>query len=361
MIYRRTAWALTALVAGLAHAEEGIDFKFSGFGTLGAVVTNTDEAQYRASLRQGKGADTSADFGVDSRLGLQANVNFNQMFSAVGQVLVSRRDGQDGPQLEWLFGQARLASWADVRLGRMVLPAFMLSDTRNVGFASHWIHAPHESYATYPPTSFDGVQASFRTEWQGFKLSAQPSYGKTESKLFFGLPGKSTLEYDSITALALTAEYGDWLLRYGVVGGRKPTLTNSVMTISAGGNMDRFTDLGVQYDNGSLLFLAQYTTRRQSSGVFDSNGLYASLGYRIDNWTPYITAAKFENKGAAYDNHADDSTYSAGVRWDFMKNVALKYQYDATTPSFHFVNGSDAFKAANARVNVHSVALDFVF
>jgi len=362
MNIRYTTLVAILLAASAAHADEGLDYKFSGFGTVGAVRTNTDEGEYRSGLRQGNGAKKSLDFGVVSRVGLQGNVQFNSTFSAVGQVLTSHRDGQDGPQVEWLFGQAKLASWADVRLGRMVLPVFMQSDTRNVGFASHWIHAPHEVYDTYPPTSFDGIQAVLRAQWGGINFTAQPSWGKTESSLYYALlPGRSKLKYSHLSGLYLSAVSGDWTVRYGTVIGKDATFVNPVMTVAAGGDHDRFSGVGLQYDNGSLLFLSEYTTRRQSTGMFDSNGYYVSVGYRIDAWLPYVSTGKFDPKGFGWGGAAKDSTESAGLRWDAMKNIAVKYQYESTTPNFQFANGTAAFVAANNRVRVHSVAVDFVF
>jgi hypothetical protein len=97
-----------------AQADDGVSWKFSGFGTIGAVVTDTDQAEFRSSMRQPRGATKSSpDLGVDSRLGLQGNVKFNDTFSAVGQVLTSRRDGTDAPEIEWLL--AAVTPWLDVR------------------------------------------------------------------------------------------------------------------------------------------------------------------------------------------------------------------------------------------------------
>jgi hypothetical protein len=363
MKHRRAALALILASAGTAHADDGVKFTYNGFGTVGAVKTNTDDAEYRSSLRQEKGADTSADIGVVSRLGLQGNVQFSPMFSAVGQIIVSRRDGHEGPQLEWLFGQARLAPWVDLRVGRMVLPAFMVSDTRNVGFASHWIHAPHEVYDTYPPTAFDGAQAVFRKEWGGVNFVVQPSYGQTESGLFYLLPGKSELKYKNFAGINLSAEMGNWKVRYGLVDGHNPQFVNDNLPapLAAAGNHDKFTGFGVQYDDGALLVMAEYITRRQSLGIFDSKGGYATAGYRFGAWMPYIVYSEVKPEGPAYLSNAKDSTRSAGLRWDVIENVAIKYQFESSTPGFQFTKGSPTFEAENKRVSVHSLAVDFVF
>lgn len=59
-------------------------WRFSAYGTLGAVATDTDRVQYRASVRQSHGADKTVDFGVDSRIGAQVDYRLNSVLSAVG-------------------------------------------------------------------------------------------------------------------------------------------------------------------------------------------------------------------------------------------------------------------------------------
>jgi hypothetical protein len=88
-----------------------------------------------------------------------------------------------------------------------------------------------------------------------------------------------------------------------------------------------------------------------------SNLWYVTAGYRIAAFTPYLTVAQIK---------AEQDSVSAGVRWDFKKNVALKTQYD------HLRIGSDSGNTGRlknvqsdyqpgGKVNVFSLAVDFVF
>jgi len=354
--YYSAAMAVAMLAAGSAKAEEGVEYNFSGFGTIGAVRSNTDDAQYRTGARQNKGAGKAWDLGVESRLGLQGNVQFNSMFSAVGQVLVSRRDGDE---VEWLFGQAHLSQSFDLRLGRMVLPAFMLSDTRNVGFASHWINAPHEVYDLYPLTSFDGLQAVYRTDWNGVNLTVQPSVGGSDATIYSSLPGAQKLKFDHLTGVNLSAEYSDWTVRYGTVVARNAKLETAVGNQST--DKDKFNSFGVQYDNGSLLVLSEFVTRRQSDSARDSDSYYVSTGYRFGPWLPYVSFSKYKPKGTSNSTAANDSTRSIGVRWDAAKNVAVKAQFESSTPNTQFIKVLPAVAASNDKIKVFSLAADFVF
>ena len=116
----------------------------------------------------------------------------------------------------------------------------------------------------------------------------------------------------------------------------------------------------------------------------DSKSWYVTGGYRFGSLTPYATYANTKSQMARESgiplaaaaplnaglnqlvsnqfNGAQNSV-SAGLRWDFMKNVALKGQYD------HINLGAGSSGRLSARpgftpgghVNLFSAALDFVF
>lgn len=360
----RLAVPALALVGALgtdcARAEDGMNWKFSGFGTVGAVTTRTGEAQFRSSPRQSHGAGRSPDLGVDSRLGLQGQVDLDDTFSAVGQLLTSRRDGHETPQVEWLFAQAGVTSWLDVRAGRMVLPVFMISDSRNVGYGAHWARAPGEVYGLYAASSFDGVQAQVRTDWAGTHFVLQASTGKSKADLFlFG--GELTVDFKTLHSLNLVVERGDWTLRVGDTVAPDSELKNSPVPVPP--VTDRFSGVGLAYDNGKLLLQAEYVARRQGgSGPFDSNSYYATAGYRLGAWMPYATFSRYEPRGSLLTGQPRTRTLAAGVRWDAFHNVALKAQVEsAQYNSFNFVNESAAFAASASKANVLTLLADFVF
>ncbi|MBC7681438.1 MAG: hypothetical protein H7172_03815, partial [Ferruginibacter sp.] len=331
-------------------------WKFSGFGTLGAVVSSTDQAEFRSSLRQSRGADESGDLGVDSRLGLQANFKLNETFSAVAQVLTSRRDGSDKPVVEWLFGQAAVTPWLDLRAGRMVLPVFLFSDTRSVGYAQHWVRAPQEAYSAYPPSSFDGGMVQLHSSVGDVNMNLQVSAGQAAAKLFVS-NREATLTYDKLYSVNLTAERGDWTARIGRTQSPKVDIANLGPLPPSD---DVFSGAGLQYDNGKLLVVSEYLTRRNSAKTLDSNGYYASAGYRFGSVMPYLTSSHTEAKGLR-NAGTSGSTQAVGVRWDALKNVALKTQLERLKPTTQDVHATPAFSTTKPKFNVLSVTADFVF
>lgn len=349
--------------AAMAATQIGEHVAVSGFGTVGAMVTDNDGAQYRSDIRQSRGADESVDFGVDSRLGLQANVTFNDTFSAVGQLLTSRRDS-DRPVVEWLYAQANLPAGFSLQLGRMVLPTFMVSDSRAVGYASHWLRAPQEIYAQYPGSWFDGGQLQYKATLGPVNLTAQLAAGQSEVDASV-LDTDVTLDFENQLAVNLLLETGDWLFRLG-----RAQADVALSGIPLPELEDIFTGAGFQYDNGTLLVMGEYATRRQSGaapfrseGPFDSDSWYLSSGWRFGAWMPYVTYSRLSPKGPIFGGDADDETTAIGVRWDAMNDVAVKAQYQWIDAGLRtsYVNASPAFAANRPTVEALSVAVDFIF
>ena len=118
----------------------------------------------------------------------------------------------------------------------------------------------------------------------------------------------------------------------------------------------------------------------------------STLGYRVGNLAPYVTYAQVASNGPTRDpglnlaslppEAAPAATYlngqlngllstiaiqqttSAGARWDFLPNRALKVQYDRLLPqrgsSGTLINVQRGFESGHA-VHVLSAVLDVVF
>jgi len=157
--------ALAACVALATAANAEPTFSFSGYGTLGVVHSDNDQADYLADVFKpnGPGATRSWSPDVDSRLGAQVSATFTPSLSAVIQVLAQQRyDNSYTPVVEWANVKWAITPDASVRLGRMVLPVFMVTDSRRVGYSNPWVRPPVEVYSLVPVTSHDGIDGSFR-------------------------------------------------------------------------------------------------------------------------------------------------------------------------------------------------------
>jgi len=348
-----------AFATGVARAA-GPDFQFSGFGTLAATYADTDLAEFRTSWQQARGSRQRVDWGVDSRLGAQFDASFGDTFSASGQALAQRLGQHEELAVEWLYGQAQLGPDTLLRVGRVVLTPFMLSDVRKVGYAQHWARTPYEVYLTLPPA--DGAQLLYRTSWEGFKFSVQPTAGRGEADMYydfgpFGVQPAHT-SFHRIYALNLMVERGSWTVRLG------HTVSHATIEWPFGPAEPlryTFTSLGVQYDDGSLLAMAEMMRGKTDSGRYDIGGESLSTGYRFGAWMPYATHAQLKNTGSATRDVPVSRTTALGLRWDLRKDVALKFEAERSRLSgqqFIAVTlGTDLARY----VRVYTLALDFVF
>lgn len=360
-----------ALAISSSHVLAAPDFRVSGFGTLGYVTTDTDNAEYRSSLRQHKGAtDSNGDWGVDSRLGLQANSTINDTFSAVAQGFISRRDGDSSPDIEWLFLQADIFEGTSLRAGRMLVPTFLLSDFRHVGYAQHWLRSPVEVYGTFLNTSFDGLQGVSRFSLGDFNATAQLSGGQaTGNKKYFAIGPdffETDEDSDSIYSASFSLQQGDWTGRVGYTHMRDVEIISSGRTINSGN--DDFFSAGLQYDNGSLLAMSEHIWRRWDSdgaedGALDSEAFYLTAGYRFGDVMPYITYSEFSPKGDGYPSSLDTrKTTAIGARWDVVRNLAVKAQVEEISGGVgdQFIANTE-HQLRQPTTQAYSIALDFIF
>ncbi|MBT9493447.1 MAG: hypothetical protein IV107_14135 [Paucibacter sp.] len=398
---------LALAVLGFAvHAQETAKadsmFTLSGFGTVGAVGTDTNEARYVVS-GQPRGATKSWSGDVDTKLGVQVNAKLNKMFSATMQVL-SKQDGDGSyqPAVEWAFAKAQFSPSLSVRLGRMGAPFFAVSDFRDVGYANTWLRPPQDVYGQVPISHFDGGDASYQTNLGSATVNLQLYAGKSKS-VFEGVD----LSMDSMVGFNASVELdGGITLRAGYVDAKLTVESVSLKQLvtalravplasvqSVGNQMDAtdkkatFTGFGITLDRDNWLAMAEYTMRRTESYVPDTDGWYVTLGYRLGKFTPYVTISDLSQKSSNVDNTIplglspqlnglkalvdatlrsqsnEQKTNAVGVRWDAYRNVAVKGQFEQikTDGPGLFASPSAAFTAGKNTVQVYSVAVDFVF
>jgi hypothetical protein len=403
-----------SFVAPCAFAQDGSSVRISGFGTGALTWTNTDKAEF-ARPNQASGATKDVTTGVDSNLGLQADYPINSWLSVTGQGLV-RKDAQDdfGAELSWAFAKAKVSDDVSIRVGRMGLPAFMISDYRNVGYANTMLRPPAEVYSQMVFNTVDGADVTWQHSDGATTYTAQFAVGKTEADIIGGL----RMDARRVTALNLVAEHGPLTVRFGRVDGRLTlrnatslaTLVNSLNAVAAGYHIPQaaqvatdidvrnkkasFTSLGAALDWNDIVVQSEYAKRKTDSYVNDTTSWYVMGGYRIGKFLPYYSHAKLTIDGNV-DNHmpascpagypaactptvaalngivsslrytgvsqGEQQTDTIGMRWDFYRSLALKAQFDRVRPtraSGLLINAQPGFRGP---VTVGAVALDFVF
>ena len=400
------------LAAPLAQAQWEPRFSFSGYGTLGVVHSNYDQADYLvdAFKPDGPGHTRAWSADVDSRLAAQASAAFGNRLSAVVQVIVQQRhDDTYKPTVEWANLKYQVTPDLSIRVGRVVLPIFMVTESRRVGYANPWVRPPVEVYSLVPVTTIEGVDVSWRLNVAGITHTVGANGGRANAKF----PSSSGVEASEanvrdIFALAYTAESGPLTVRanYGratlTIGSYDP-LFDAFRLFGPMGEAiadryhvrDRkvdFIGFGASYDPGPWFATAEWASFETHSLLSDRSGWYVSGGARVGKFTPYATYARIRVDSNKSDpgldlallppearplaaqanfvlnqqlvNFPEQDTISLGVRWDFAKNAALKLQVDrvnvAAGSKGTFGNIQPGFEPGKT-VRVVSAAVDFVF
>lgn len=419
---------LVAAAAGAAASraqEPAKMFSLRGFATFGAVAADVRLADYVGTAFQPDGAgfngERSAD--IDSKVGVQVDARFSDRWSAVVQVVAQHRfDGSYTPQIEWANLKFQATPDLSLRIGRTVADQFMFSDARLVSYIIPWVRPPQEVYGMMPLTNKDGVDIEYRFGDGALRDTVRASFGQTTLEV----PGRTEdgqVDGRDFFDLNNTLAYGPLSLRVGYSSARgnyrSADLTelfggftsfgqavSAIPGLGATGArafelVERYqlTDFpfslvtaGASYDREAWLFMAEWASVDSSALVLDATAWYATGGYRIGQFTPYLTYAQLRTErpneggiptaglppplaqaaaalnaglGAALTNAASEQdSLALGIRWDWRSNAAFKIQYDRIElgqgSSGRLVNVQPGF-AMGSTVGVFSSSIDFVF
>ncbi|MBA5604261.1 porin [Duganella sp. FT3S] len=388
---------------GSAHAgamDDG-NLTIGGFGTLGVAKTNTDKAQF-SRYNQYEGVADQARIGLDTNLGLQASYKVNDDLSGTVQVLTRKNTSPTfTTDLTWAFLKYKISDELNVRVGRVVLPTFLISDYQNVGYANTMMRPPVEMYDQDPIESADGADFNYQHAFGDTNFTAQGVAGVSRGKLVAA--GTSTVgTYRApVMGLSLAIEHGPVTLRVAHLEAKMSsndvtplmqlqatlsTLGFPTLARDIGVNNSKkvtFTEVGMTLDWNNVVGQAEYGMRRAKDPIYvpDNNAWYAMLGYRMGKVLPYYSHAAvtqhgrsvtlpagFPAAGALFNvvngllTASEQSTDLVGVRWDFAKNVAMKFQLDRVKPKTKtgtLINGPAT--GLKDTVNVVAASLDFVF
>jgi hypothetical protein len=392
--------------AALAQADDTVSrpsWSLRGFGSAGIAYSAHADADYNSSVLKGNGVGYSGRWSpnVDSRLGAQLGVKFDQRWSAVLQVISEQRfDSHYRPIVEWANVKYQATPDLALRFGRIAVPMFLAADYRKVGYAYQTLRTPVEVYGAIPFSNSDGVDATYRWHSDGIKNVTQLFAGRTTMTL----PGAArqlagfshTVESGATTARVsmlttdltfnVAAPFFDRLRQFGPQGARLADYYEVEHKRTTA------LSIGASYDPGSWFAMGEMGRMKSPSFLGDTIGLSASAGVRFGDVTPYVAYARVRSNSATTDPGLDlaamspaaaadgaamngylswllttipvQRTISIGARWDFITDVALTVHVDRVTPlggsRGTFINVQPGF-CSGRPVTVASAVLDFVF
>jgi predicted porin len=190
----------------------------------------------------------------------------------------------------------------------------------------------------------------------------------------------STYYYDALDALF------DALRQFGLQG------TALADEYDLSNKRAQLLTAGATYDPGNWFMMGEWGKRNLHSAFGESTAWYLSGGYRLAKFTPYLTYAETKADSNTFDpgltvsalppylagpamglnaglnavlaQTAVQNTISVGSRWDVIKNIDLKVQYDHTElgsgSAGTLINVQPGFQRGGT-VNLLSIAIDFVW
>jgi hypothetical protein len=382
-------------------------FVFNAFGTLGVVHSSDSQADFVSSISQADGAGYSRSWSaeVDSRVGAQVTAHITSQLSAVLQ-LVSEQNYADSfrPEVEWANIRYQLTPEFDVRIGRIVVPLFLVSETRKVGYSNPWVRPPVEFYNIDPLTSNDGIDLSYRLHLGEVTSTLTAAYGRSYRVDF---PVGDSVEVRDFRGLFDRTEYGSALFNLSYLAAHVTqdpaiALFQDFREFGAAGNAiaDRFEftkklvtvfSIGASYDPGSWFATGEWATFDSRSFSGTRTAWYLSSGIRVARVTPFMTysaersyptssaglnastlPANLAGVATALDAGLNQvlrtvplqTTESLGARWDFFRNLDLKLQIDHMrlgAGSYGTLQNVEPGFRYGGTVNLFSAAIDFVY
>lgn len=385
--------------------QNGLErFRVRGFGTLAITKSGDDDLYYPYYLSKDStfGDDTSWD---ESLLGLQLDASITESFEASVQLVFRDRfDDSLEEQIERAFVKYSNKGLL-VRVGRLGLDVYMLSEYRSVGYAYPWAHAPLEFYGAFGMESYNGAEVgyTFQTERGYFQASI---YGGETSQTseFLGLVIE--LDYESLVGSTLSYSQDDWTVRAAVT---KATFASDIAQISTlrdaldsssflwadattisddldiVGTSVTYSSIGALYDDGDWLVQSELSYADIETEAFPTfyTG-YLSLAHRFDSLTPFIVGGFIEPDDRSvtsdapsgyvleqlqsavssfYDMTFDQKSLSFGLRWDALNNMSLTAQWDR---SWVEANGGglwtfDSINTEAVTLDTYSLSCSFIF
>jgi hypothetical protein len=395
----------TLLVGGPALAQDlhSDRFTFRGFGTLGATTHDADGIEFRRTNGQARGTEAGEiDLAVDSLAGAQADVRLGANFDVVVQAVTRQRaDGGWNPRLSQGFLRYSPDDSLVLRAGRVGYDIYLLAESRQVGYSYLPVRPSPEFYGQITNDDIDGGDVSVTRRLGPGLFRARIFGGETVGELAFTYGDRKTT--GEVYGGLVDYIYRGWTSRIAFVkfyydadpslplltSGLRATGFSSATAIAEDIDERRFLSQGVQlglaYDDGPLLAQMLYGVVRSDSITgpeFDK--LYGLFGYRLKNWTPFVSHIRSADHDPVRDaglpdfpplaslnaavvqiqkaSRSTQYTTSVGVRYDFSSHVAFKFQIDHT-----HVNDSALYLdyRTNAGtpydMTVMAASLDFVF
>ena len=211
---------LLLCVTSQVHADDSYpNWSLKGFGTLAFTGTDSKNLGFYRDTSQTQDVTQAWGISTDSSLGIQIDASISPTLHATAQWIARDHSGNFFEQnLEWAFLRWLIDDDLTLRIGRLGVDVFLLSDYRNVGYAYPWMRPPHEFYAYLGLYHFDGMDVTKKWNVGDGTLSLKSFAGYSHNQYQDKVTSR-IINFDfAIAGANVLYETGDWRFRasYGL-------------------------------------------------------------------------------------------------------------------------------------------------
>ncbi|MFM9912290.1 MAG: hypothetical protein ACKVN9_02005 [Methylophilaceae bacterium] len=391
-----TAWA----DEGSSVWQDKSQLKFSGFGTLGISHLSNKNVDFATNVQPtGPGRTRDVDFGLDSRLGVQLDYDFDEDTTATIQAVSERNaDKTFTPYISLLNLRHEFDNGLLIRAGRIQPTTYMATEYRLANFPNPWVRPPVTVYGLIPLTALEAVDVSYPYV--------------TDYGVFTGWLGVNQFDFDSARSnasgtdnvkgkngrnIGIKWQQGAWLAKIGWsiydVTYESPSIKAALAGLSlfdpAAANALALNNTpleifsaGLTYEGQDWLMMAEWAERKSDAILPTARGAYVTIGRQFGKTLPYVTIGRRETDNLSVTSNNPIAsqiinqifsflnysqwTASLGVSYPILEKANLKFQIDWIKPdkgSFGpYTNHSTSYDSTHPPTDVLiSVNLDFVF
>jgi hypothetical protein len=340
-------WIILYVSNSNAQINLDEDISVSGFGTVSAAASDTDIPVF--SYRD---ISNSLCLDCDTTFGLQADWLINEHLRTSAQVVKRPQDEFSDPVVEWAFVDYSMGS-TSIKVGRLRLPMFNLSEFLYVSSAYSSLRAPHDVYdGALGITHYDGATI----EWDKLlndhiqlRLAPFVMAPMVNSYPWYGYK----FDLESKTSYGMTADLysDDNTLHFTYLSSNAKRTENFLPAREY--DLNLFA-IGATYVLGNYNWSAETMLEQEIYATW-----YVSVSRRLGSFEPYL---QYGQRRKLYDNE----TYLVGLRYDLNPRVKFNLEWEhieATPGPFvgHFTQAQDPGGPIETQVNVYSVGMSFTF
>lgn len=299
-----------SIAAALVSLPSFAEVRINGFASIvGGQTLDDDDTLY--------GYDNDFNMEQESKFALQVSADLQERLSATAQV-IARGENDFDAEFEWAYLTYEISDNSQLSAGKMRIPFYRYSDFLDVGYAYRWVRPPKSVYNLNFST-YEGLSYLYNSNIGEWDSSIQLMYGSVNEDIAavtesdnveindaFGF--NWTLSKDWFTARAAYI-----LSEVSIDVSNSAQLSALFSGLSGYGLYEQRQDLAVEEDDSyfagigfgidynNFLFDAEYTQYEiEDSFLAKQSQYYASVGYRIDDWTVHFT----------YENNDDENDSS---------------------------------------------------